>query len=103
VHHALSNVKEEQKERARRIRNGKRVRKPHLLEQSPEFAEDLAALVRNRYEYRHWHIARCELCGTAREAIERPGPYNRPNESYIERIKQRIMEAIDGEDVRPRP
>lgn len=40
----------------------------------------LAKLV---YEFRHKHIAYCSLRGRDRDAIEKPKPENRPNESYI--------------------
>ena len=47
------------------------------------------------YEFRHNHIAYCELRGRTREQIERPGENNLPNEDYITKIKTSWMEKIN--------
>ena len=48
----------------------------------------LAQLNRLKYEYRHHHIAYCELRGRTRDRIERPNDKHQPNESYINEIKE---------------
>jgi hypothetical protein len=52
------------------------------------------ALQRLRYEYRHHHIAYCEIRGVERAAIEKPKDNHLPNEAYIQQIKQGILDAI---------
>lgn len=99
--HPYTKLKEEQKTRAESIRNGKSVRKPHMWEEHPERHADANKLYRNRYDFRHWHIARCELKGLKREQIERPAEDNKPNKDYIEKLKDQIREEVaDYEDVR---
>ena len=55
-------------------------------------------LTSKRYEFRHRHIARCELRGRTRDEIEKPAENNKTNDAYIEQIKkdwtERINEAI---------
>ena len=46
-------------------------------------------------EYRHSHIAYCELRGRTRDQIEKPREGNEPNESHIEAIKKRIREKAN--------
>lgn len=41
---------------------------------------------KRKYEFRHRHIAYCQLRGRLRPEIERPHKYNLPNEDYIEEI-----------------
>lgn len=48
-------------------------------------------------DYRHHHIAYCELRGRTREQIEKPGKFHLPNESKIQAIK----EAYSGTPVHP--
>jgi hypothetical protein len=56
---------------------------------------DIENRVRTRkYEFRHRHIAYCQLRGRLREQIERPAPDNLPNERYIERIVEKHGEVI---------
>jgi len=51
-----------------------------------------------RCEFRHFHIARCEMRGRTRDEIEKPGENHLPNEEKINNIKfewtARIEEAI---------
>lgn len=42
------------------------------------------------WDFRHHHIAYCELRGRKRDEIERPADHNRPDEQYIQRIKDSI-------------
>ncbi len=48
-----------------------------------------------KYEFRHKHIARCEMMGRKREQIEKPANNNLPNESYISDIKKEWTERIN--------
>lgn len=89
-------IKERQKERAIKIRelkksrkldaNGNRVRPLDVIQL------DIDKL---KYEFRHTHIAYCEIRGRKREQIERPAENNLPNESYIEKIKKEILKQIE--------
>lgn len=49
-----------------------------------------------KYHFRHIHIAYCELRGRTREQIERPSKYNFPNQKYIEKIKEEILEKYES-------
>jgi hypothetical protein len=40
-----------------------------------------------QWEYRHHHIAYCELRGRSRDEIESPKENNEPNEDLIQKIK----------------
>ena len=51
-------------------------------------------LNRLAYEFRHKHIAYCELGGTPREKIENPNEDNMPNEDLILAIKKQCMEEV---------
>lgn len=52
---------------------------------------------RLKYEFRHLHIAYCELRGRKREQIENPSIYNIPNQKYIDSIKKEFMSTLpDG-------
>jgi hypothetical protein len=44
-------------------------------------------LYQTRYEFRHYHIAYCELRDKTRDQIEKPREYNEANECLIEKIK----------------
>lgn len=78
------------------IQRGKSVRKPHLYATaSDEIKADRQNLYYNRYEFRHLHIAYCELRGRSREQIENPSENNKPNTEYINQLKQIWMEKID--------
>ena len=44
-------------------------------------------LYQTRYEFRHYHIAYCELRGRTRDQIEKPREHNEANERLIEKIK----------------
>lgn len=48
-----------------------------------------------KYEFRHKHIARCEMMGRKREEIEKPTDNNLPNEKYILEIKNEWRNRID--------
>jgi len=52
-----------------------------------------------KYHYRHTHIALCEIRGRKREEIERPSKFNTPNESYITKIKEEILQKIHDEQI----
>ena len=48
-----------------------------------------------KYEFRHKHIARCEMIGTKREQIEQPAENNTPNQTYITQIKEEWTKRIE--------
>ena len=65
-----------------------------------EQQKQLAAKIRKDHEhwdsveFRHNHIAYCELRGRKRSEIERPAEHNEPNEHWVERIKKKLQEEI---------
>jgi hypothetical protein len=52
-------------------------------------------LQNERVQFRHSHIARCEMRGRTREEIEKPAEDNLPNEALIEKIKAEWKVKID--------
>jgi hypothetical protein len=56
-------------------------------------------LLKLKYEFRHNHIAYCELRGRTRERIEIPSEFNLPNEDYIKKIKKVILQKIEDEKI----
>jgi len=53
-----------------------------------------AQIWKRKYEFRHKHIAYCQLRGRLRWQIEKPALDNLPNEKYIEEITAKHGEAI---------
>ena len=53
-----------------------------------------ARIWKRKYEFRHKHIAYCQLRGRLRWEIEKPALDNLPNEKYIEEIMAKHGEAI---------
>lgn len=53
------------------------------------------ALKDSKYNYRHFHIARCELMGRTRDQIEKPSENNPANENYISTIKCQLVDRIN--------
>jgi hypothetical protein len=79
-------LKGELKELAKEIKYWKSKRK--LRNRGNNLLSDIHLRLRRRkYEFRHRHIAYCELNGRKREEIEQPALDNLPNEDYIESIK----------------
>lgn len=50
-----------------------------------------------KYHFRHIHIAYCELRGRSRVQIEKPSEFNKPNQSYIDKIKKEILDKYEAE------
>ena len=51
-------------------------------------AREQGSLISKKQNYRHHHIAYCELRGKTREQIERPRQDNQPSEYMIQEIKK---------------
>ncbi len=51
----------------------------------------------DRYEYRHHHIAYCQLRGRTREEIEKPAEDNKPSDHYIDKIMEETTFPIKEE------
>jgi len=51
-------------------------------------------LLESKRDFRHKHIAYCELRGTPRDLIEKPRNNNKPNEDIIQRIKDYYLSLI---------
>jgi hypothetical protein len=47
-----------------------------------------------KYEFRHKHIAYCQLRGRLRWQIEKPALFNLPNEKYIEELMVKYGETL---------
>jgi len=46
------------------------------------------------YEFRHKHIAYCQMRGRLRYQIEQPAPNNLPDENYIEEIVHKYGKTL---------
>ena len=88
----LTEIKNQQKERGSTIRKFKNERKGTKTED--ELSNTLWNLYKLRIEFRHNHIAYCEVRGKTREQIEIPRENNRPNEDKINKIKEEIIGRI---------
>jgi len=90
------NIKEHLKNIAKEIREYKNYRpKENRHEKTLWSIESHIHIL--KYDYRHNHIAYCELRGRDREQIEKPAQNNLPNEKYIDQIKQEILNDINKE------
>jgi len=89
----IKKFKQELKEIALKIKTLKQGRKPKNYDE--EIHKDLWKLDYIRSDYRHKHIAYCELRETPREKIETPRENNLPNEDKITKIKEGWMELIN--------
>jgi hypothetical protein len=90
--HPLTQTKIEQKERGITIRSLKKERKGTKTED--QLSNTLWSLYKLRNEFRHIHIAYCEVRGKTREQIEIPREDNKPIEDKITRIKEDIIRRI---------
>ena len=91
-------IKEEQKQLALQIRNGKTGRKPSL--RNADNSADYNSLEWNQEDYRHRHIIYCNMFNdTPYEAIEQPRDENSPNTYTLDRIRKEWEAELD-EDVR---
>ena len=92
-------IKEEQKELAQDIKNGKTGRKPK--NRSDENMDDYSDLDWNRSNYRHNHIVYCQLFNNTPYAlIEQPRDDNKPMTHRLDKIKQEWEAEIDEEALR---
>ena len=88
----LLKMKEELKQLAADIRNGKLGRKPKFRNNNNY--NDWDNLSYNRFSFRHNHIAYCTIRGRSRQEIEVPRDDNLPNEGYINSIIETYNEAV---------
>jgi len=93
----LQKVKEEQKARAKDIRELKNTRKQDKRNGRSLYAIE-GDIAWEKHEFRHHHIAYCEMRGRTREEIECPREDNLPVQREIDSIKDKWMEQLD-EDV----
>ena len=100
--HPLQKVKLSQKEKSQKIREFKLCRKPKNRAENSTlqklFDSGLWNLDRIRWEYRHVHIAYCEIRGKERTQIEIPRDDNLPNEDKIAKIKNFILKEIEDHE-----
>ena len=91
-------IKEEQKQLALKIRNGKTGRKPK--NQSDDNLKDWYDLEYNQRQYRHRHIIYCHMFNnTPYERIEQPRDDNSPSSYLLEQVRKEWEAQLD-EDVR---
>ena len=89
----IKKLKQELKDIALTIKTLKQGRKPKNYDE--KIHSSLWRLDYIRSDYRHKHIAYCELRGTPRHLIETPREDNKPNENKITKIKEGWKELID--------
>ena len=80
-------LKEKLKKTAREIRGTRYQFKESQRNRSTKYTL-LRQLHDLQYEYRHHHIAYCELRGRTRDEIETPNDNHYPNSNYIEQLKE---------------
>jgi hypothetical protein len=96
--HPLTKVKISQKEKAQKIRDFKFCRKAKNRVENPALQnlfDNAWKLFSISWEYRHVHIAYCEIRGRERSQIEIPREDNLPNEDKISKIKDSILKEIE--------
>ena len=95
-------IKEEQKFLAQQIKLGKPLRKPSVYAQASEEAIDACKdLDWNRVEFRHRHIAYCQMFNNTPYAlIEQPREGNKPSSHELNRIKETWEDELDEETIR---
>jgi hypothetical protein len=80
-------IKERLKSYAKEIRTLKNRRKETCGSEEDK-------ILQLKYHFRHIHIAFCETRGRTREEIEKPAQNNLPNENYIKKIKEEILQKV---------
>jgi hypothetical protein len=98
----LQILKNELKQLATDLRHFKNVRntsfRSHSILRVPSYLSDAQMAQYNiwkrKYEYRHKHIAYCQLRGRRREQIERPASWNLPNEDYILELMEKYQKVM---------
>jgi len=92
-------IKEEQKDRAVKIRILKAARKPKVFQSNPEFYRKLGYLGSHQYEYRHVHIMYCSFFNkTPYDKIERDC-HESPNSFKLDKLRDEWEEEICDETV----
>jgi hypothetical protein len=81
----LKNLLKDKAEQIKTDRNNTRAAQRTGISQDCKQAE----LLYMSRDYRHHHIAYCELLGTPRDRIEQPREDNEPDEDLIDYIKER--------------
>ena len=90
----LKETKEYLKKLAVEIRENKNCRKLSNCG-NRKLSEIEYTVFRLKYEFRHYHIAYCELRGRTREQIEIPSKSNPANQVYIDKIKKGIVKTYE--------
>ena len=92
-------IKEEQKDLAQSIKNGKTGRKPK--NRTEENIDDFNDLPWYKNNYRHTHIAYCQFFNNTPYAlIEQPRDNNKPSSYQLDKFKQDWEAEIDEEALR---
>lgn len=80
-------IKEEQKTRAKKIRELKNSRKQDKRNGRALWRIE-SEIMSKKWEFRHTHIAYCELRGRSREQIECPREGNKASQYRIDKLKE---------------
>ncbi len=89
-------IKEENKAIAEHIKQFRVRRKEAALEDlGPYKYKGSIPSWRLSMEYRHRHIAYCELRGVERSRIEQPSEFNKPNERLITKFKEQWKRDLE--------
>jgi hypothetical protein len=86
-------MKEQMKAWANKIRQLKSIRKLKFRG-TRDLYEIEYEIKKLKREFRHHHIAICELRGKTRDQIEKPRENNKPSQRYIDRIKELLGENV---------
>ena len=86
-------MKEQMKAWAKEIRQLKSIRK--LIHRGTRDLQEIEYKIKMfKWEFRHHHIAACELRGRTRDQIEKPRKNNKPSQRYIDQIKELLSENV---------
>lgn len=94
----IDTLKSELKQLAEKISNAKPQRKTEKFtgERTLSPSDARSICIRSKYEFRHKHIAYCELRGRTREQIEPKVKFNNePNEFLINQIKNEYLQEVE--------
>jgi len=89
-------VKEEQKDRAVKIRILKTARKPHVYNSNPELYNKLGDLERHQYDYRHIHITYCMFFNKTEYSNIEKKCHEKPNSAKLTMLKKKWSDIVEA-------
>jgi len=91
---SIHDLKNWLKDTAQQIRQARAESKEFQRQHNGSYGSAHSKQVYLSWDYRHYHIAYCELRGRERSEIERPKKGNEPDETRIASIKDAILASI---------